>query len=117
VQSESSIPFVDPPGYALIILDAVRWYPRFQCLPHDVLRCCVRQRVLQDDAELGAAWVRAVTPARSHTNNLVRAYLDARRWADAEAEAHRCLEARIRKTPDDWLRFHTTSQLDAALAG
>ena len=51
------------------------------------------------------------------SNELVRAYLDARRWAEAEAEARGCLAACTRKLPDDWLRFHTMSQLGAALAG
>jgi hypothetical protein len=50
-------------------------------------------------------------------NNLLEADLEARRWAEAEATARRCLEARTRKQPDDWLRFLTMSQLGAALAG
>jgi tetratricopeptide (TPR) repeat protein len=50
-------------------------------------------------------------------NNLIGTYLEARRWAEAEAMARECLEARTRKQPDDWLRFYTTSQLGAALAG
>jgi serine/threonine protein kinase len=50
-------------------------------------------------------------------NNLARADLDARRWPEAEAAARDCLGIRTRKQPDDWLRFHTMSQLGAALAG
>jgi len=50
-------------------------------------------------------------------NTLVRAYLDASRWADAETTARECLKLREAKKPDDWLRFHTMSQLGAALAG
>jgi tetratricopeptide (TPR) repeat protein len=53
----------------------------------------------------------------ANTNNLVRAYLDAGRWSEAEAQARECLEVRARKQPDNWLRFHTMSQLGAALAG
>jgi serine/threonine protein kinase/tetratricopeptide (TPR) repeat protein len=53
----------------------------------------------------------------ANTNNLVRAYLDAKRWAEAETAARECLEIRARKQPDHWLRFHTMSQLGAALAG
>jgi tetratricopeptide (TPR) repeat protein len=55
--------------------------------------------------------------ALTTANNLVRAYLDARRWTEAAAIARPCLEARLRKQPDDWLRYHTMSQLGAALAG
>jgi serine/threonine protein kinase/tetratricopeptide (TPR) repeat protein len=51
------------------------------------------------------------------TDGLVRAYLRARRWAEAEGAARGCLEARTRKPPDDWSRFHTMSLLGAALAG
>jgi serine/threonine protein kinase/tetratricopeptide (TPR) repeat protein len=53
----------------------------------------------------------------ANTNHLVRAYLDARRWAEAEAAARECLEVRTRERPDDRQRFHTMSQLGAALAG
>ena len=50
-------------------------------------------------------------------SQLVRAYLDARRWDDAEVAARECLEISSRTQPDGWLRFHTMSQLGAALAG
>jgi tetratricopeptide (TPR) repeat protein len=50
-------------------------------------------------------------------NNLAGAYLDARRWAEAENTARECLGLREKKRPDDWWRFHTMSQLGAALAG
>jgi tetratricopeptide (TPR) repeat protein/tRNA A-37 threonylcarbamoyl transferase component Bud32 len=50
-------------------------------------------------------------------NNLAGAYLDARRWAEAERTARECLRLREKKQTDDWLRFHTMSQLGAALAG
>jgi serine/threonine protein kinase/tetratricopeptide (TPR) repeat protein len=60
-------------------------------------------------------------PDHPHTlttfNNLARAYLGARRWADAETTARECLGIREKKQPDDWWRFHTMSQLGAALAG
>ena len=51
------------------------------------------------------------------TDGLVDAYLAAGRWADAEAAAREGLDARTRKAPDDWPRFHTMSLLGAALAG
>jgi tetratricopeptide (TPR) repeat protein len=50
-------------------------------------------------------------------NNLAGAYLDARRWAEAERTARECLDLDVKKRPDDWWRFHTMSQLGAALAG
>jgi tetratricopeptide (TPR) repeat protein len=50
-------------------------------------------------------------------DGLVDAYLAAGRWADAEAAAREGLDARTRKAPDDWPRFHTMSLLGAALAG
>jgi hypothetical protein len=50
-------------------------------------------------------------------NGLVRAYLDANRWTDAEVTARHCLRRREAGQPDDWWRFHTLSQLGAALAG
>ena len=40
--------------------------------------------------------------AESH---LVRAYLDVRRWADAEVAARECLEILSRTQPDGWLRL------------
>jgi hypothetical protein len=49
-------------------------------------------------------------------NNLAGAYLDARRWAEAERTARECLSLRDKKSPDDWWRYHTMSQLGAALA-
>jgi hypothetical protein len=51
------------------------------------------------------------------TDGLVDAYLGARRWAEAAVAAREGLEARTRKAPDDWPRFHTMSLLGAALAG
>jgi serine/threonine protein kinase len=51
------------------------------------------------------------------TNGLVAFYLEARRWAEAEIIARECLVIREKKAPDDWSRFHTMSQLGAALAG
>jgi hypothetical protein len=50
-------------------------------------------------------------------NNLSTAYLDGQRWAEAETIARDCLGLREKKQPDDWWRFHTMSQLGAALAG
>jgi len=50
-------------------------------------------------------------------NNLAGAYLDSKRWNDAEKTARECLAMRQQKQPDDWWRFHTASQLGAALAG
>src|SRR5262249_9555418 len=51
------------------------------------------------------------------TDGLVKAYLSARRWAEAEALARACLQARTGKQPQDWSRFHTMSLLGVALAG
>jgi serine/threonine protein kinase len=51
------------------------------------------------------------------TDGLVDAYLRAQRWGEAEAEAREGLDARTRKAPDDWARFHTASLLGASLTG
>jgi eukaryotic-like serine/threonine-protein kinase len=50
-------------------------------------------------------------------NNLIAGYLDAARWHEAENAARECLATRARVGPDDWWRFHTMSQLGAALLG
>jgi hypothetical protein len=50
-------------------------------------------------------------------NYLATAYLDAWRWVDAEGLLRECLRRREKEQPDDWRRFHTMSQLDAALVG
>jgi serine/threonine protein kinase len=50
-------------------------------------------------------------------DGLADAYLAAGRWTEAEAAARKGLDARTRKAPDDWPRFHTLSLLGAALAG
>ena len=50
-------------------------------------------------------------------DGLAGACLDARRWSEAASAARECLEARTRKQPDDWQRFHTMSLLGTALAG
>jgi tetratricopeptide (TPR) repeat protein len=50
-------------------------------------------------------------------NNLAGAYLDARRWVEAEMTARQCLSLRDQKSPDGWWRYHTMSQLGAALTG
>ncbi len=50
-------------------------------------------------------------------DNLIASYVDARRWADAEALARECLEVRVRTQPDDPLRFPTMGRLGASLAG
>jgi serine/threonine protein kinase len=50
-------------------------------------------------------------------NNLAAAYLIAKQWAEAEAAARECLGLRRKKQPDEWPRFHTMSQLGAALVG
>jgi hypothetical protein len=50
-------------------------------------------------------------------SNLAGAYLDARRWAEAEKTARECLSLREHKQPDDWWCFHTISQVGAALTG
>jgi serine/threonine protein kinase len=50
-------------------------------------------------------------------NGLVWAYLDANRWTEAEVTARQCLKRREAGQPDDWWRYHTMSQLGAALAG
>src|SRR5205823_2759271 len=48
---------------------------------------------------------------------LTDAYLETRRWAEAETTARGCLNFREKEQPEDWWRFHTMSQLGAALAG
>jgi hypothetical protein len=50
-------------------------------------------------------------------DGLVDAEQAAGHWAEAEAAARDGLDARTRKAPDDWPRFHTMSLLGAALAG
>jgi tetratricopeptide (TPR) repeat protein len=50
-------------------------------------------------------------------NNLARAYLQATAWTKAERTLRECLDLREKQDPDGWLRFHTLSQLGAALAG
>jgi hypothetical protein len=50
-------------------------------------------------------------------NRLAGAYLDAHQWTAAEKTARECLDRRAAEAPDDWWRFHTMSQLGAALAG
>ena len=50
-------------------------------------------------------------------DGLVDADLAAGRWAEAEAAAREGLDARTRRAPDEWSRFHTMSLLGAALAG
>jgi hypothetical protein len=50
-------------------------------------------------------------------NHLAAAYLEAKRWAEAEMTARECLGLRKQKPSDDWWRFHTMSQLGAALVG
>ncbi len=57
------------------------------------------------------------TETLSTMNSLLTAYLDGRRWSEAEAVGRECLALRERKAPDEWWRFHTMSQLGAALAG
>jgi tetratricopeptide (TPR) repeat protein len=60
-------------------------------------------------------------PDHPHTllsmNGLAVAYLAVKRWAEAETLLRDCLELREKKLPDEWQRFHTMSQLGAALAG
>jgi serine/threonine protein kinase/tetratricopeptide (TPR) repeat protein len=50
-------------------------------------------------------------------SNLGGGYLEASRWTEAERTASACLDVRKRKPSDDWRRYHTMSQLGAALAG
>jgi serine/threonine protein kinase len=50
-------------------------------------------------------------------NGLISSYLVSRRWVEAEAVARECLVLREKRAPDGWPRFHTMSQLGAALAG
>jgi serine/threonine protein kinase/tetratricopeptide (TPR) repeat protein len=50
-------------------------------------------------------------------NNLAAAYLEAKQWAKAEQTARECLRVREARPTDVWWRFHTMSQLGAALAG
>jgi tetratricopeptide (TPR) repeat protein len=52
----------------------------------------------------------------SVTNELTSAYLDAKRWPEAEAIARQCLGFREAR-PGHWRRSQTMSQLGAALAG
>jgi serine/threonine protein kinase len=55
--------------------------------------------------------------ALSSMNSLVAAYLEAKQWAKAESQARECLRLRETKRSDDWWRYHTMSQLGAALTG
>ena len=57
------------------------------------------------------------TETLTFMNRLARAYLDTERFTDAEMISRECLNIREAKKPDDWLRFHTMSQLGGALGG
>jgi serine/threonine protein kinase len=50
-------------------------------------------------------------------NNLADIYLSAGRFPAAETTARECLRQREAKQQESWVRFHTMSQLGAALAG
>jgi eukaryotic-like serine/threonine-protein kinase len=50
-------------------------------------------------------------------NNLSAVYLKAKKPTDAEPLLRECLELRRKSKLDAWLKFHTMSQLGAALAG
>ena len=76
-------------------------------------RRCLEEIVTRRKTKLGSDHAETLLAE----SQLVRAYLDARRWADAEVAARECLEISSRTQPDGWLRFHTMSQLGAALAG
>jgi eukaryotic-like serine/threonine-protein kinase len=49
-------------------------------------------------------------------NDLSNVYLVAKRWADAERLLRECLNLREKSKRDEWLRFHTMSQLGYSLA-
>jgi eukaryotic-like serine/threonine-protein kinase len=51
------------------------------------------------------------------TMQLLATYVEAQRWADAEARGRECLEVVSRTMPDAWHRFSIMSHLGAALAG
>jgi eukaryotic-like serine/threonine-protein kinase len=51
------------------------------------------------------------------TMQLLGAYLEAQRWADAETTGRECLEVATRTFPDAWHRYSVMSHLGAALAG
>ena len=75
-------------------------------------------RLLEDAFKLRRA---RLGPEHPHTlltmNYLAAANLDLRRWPEAETAARECLNLRDRTQTLDWERFHTMSQLAAALAG
>jgi eukaryotic-like serine/threonine-protein kinase len=50
-------------------------------------------------------------------NYLAAAYLDTNRWTEAETLLRECLALRLKTRPDGWRRFHSMSQLGAALVG
>src|SRR5262249_36132855 len=50
-------------------------------------------------------------------NNLTSAYIDSRKWRDAENIVRECLGVYERHQPQAWLRFHNMSRLGAALVG
>jgi serine/threonine protein kinase/tetratricopeptide (TPR) repeat protein len=53
----------------------------------------------------------------STMNSLAQAYLMCSRWTEAETILRKCLALREKKQAPDWWRFHTLSQLGAAIAG
>jgi serine/threonine protein kinase/tetratricopeptide (TPR) repeat protein len=50
-------------------------------------------------------------------NDLAGAYLSTGKFSEAERTIRECLSLRERLLPADWTRYHTMSQLGAALAG
>jgi hypothetical protein len=68
--------------------------------------------------ELRLAKLGAPHPHTMHTmNSLAGAYLECKEWSTAENLLRRCLELRAKSQFGDWWRFHTMSQLGAALVG
>ncbi len=53
----------------------------------------------------------------SSMNYLADLYLKTDRWQDAERLLRECLTLHEKHRPDNWIRFHTMSQLGAALSG
>jgi tetratricopeptide (TPR) repeat protein len=92
---------------------------------HNLAVSCAQARQLDEAISLFEDVVRLrkarLLPDHPETlaslDGLVDAYLAAGRWDEAAAAAREGLDARTRKAPDDWPRFHTMSLLGSALAG
>jgi serine/threonine protein kinase len=96
----------------LITMNNLALIYRDSNLPNDA-RALILDLIKRQKSKLGAASARTLATM----NVLTDMHLAAKRWSEAERTARECLELRQQSQPDDWWRYHTMSQLGAALAG